>query len=311
MSRPEEVFDFVCAAEEAGRLDKFLVVHLPEMTRSRIQGLIGDGFVSVNEHPASKAGQSLESGQHVQVRVPPPMSTDLVAEDIPLEIVFENDDVMVVNKPAGMVVHPSAGHYSGTLVNAAMAHAPDLEGIGGEQRPGIVHRLDKDTSGLIMIAKNDPAHQWLVNQFRLRKVTKIYQALVDGHPPTPKGRIEAPIGRDPSNRQRMAVVPLEKGREAISEYYTREKFSHHTLLEVHPLTGRTHQIRVHLAFLGCPVVADPIYGHRKLSIELGRQFLHAWRLTVVLPGEKQPYTFEAPLPADLEAVLHYLRENSR
>jgi 23S rRNA pseudouridine1911/1915/1917 synthase len=218
---------------------------------------------------------------------------------------------MVVNKPAGMVVHPAIGHASGTLINAAMAHAPDLEGIGGEQRPGVVHRLDKDTSGLIIIAKNDPAHQWLVNQFRLRKVNKIYQALVDGHPPTPKGRIEAPIGRDPNNRQRMAVVSEDKGREAISEYFTLEVFLRHTLLEVHLLTGRTHQIRVHMAFLGCPIVADPVYGHRKLSTELGRQFLHAWKLTLVLPGEKEPRTFEAPLPADLETILHYLRDNAR
>jgi 23S rRNA pseudouridine1911/1915/1917 synthase len=308
LNHSEEIFDFVCAAEEAGRLDKFLVIHLPDLTRSRIQGLIGDGFVLVNDRPATKSGHALETGQRVQVRIPPPMATDLIAEDIPLEIIFENEDVLVVNKEAGMVVHPSFGHAGGTLVNAAMAHAPDLEGIGGEQRPGVVHRLDKDTSGLIIVAKNDRAHQWLVDQFRLRQVTKIYQALVDGHPPTPKGRIEAPIGRDVSNRQRMAVVLPEKGREAISEYFTRETFFRHTLLDVHPLTGRTHQIRVHMSFLGCPVAGDPVYGHRKSSIDLKRQFLHAWRLTLVLPGEQQPRTFEAPLPDDLETILRSLRE---
>ena len=307
MTQPEEVFDFTCPVEEAGRLDKFLVVHLPGLTRTRIQGLIADGFVTINDRTATKSGLALESGQRVRVRIPAPMEIGLIAEDIPLDIIFENEDVLVVNKAAGMVVHPALGHPGGTLVNAAMAHAPDLEGIGGEMRPGVVHRLDKDTSGLIIVAKNDHSHQWLIDQFRLRKVRKIYQALVDGHPPTPKGRIEAPIGRDFSNRQRMAVVALDKGREAISEYFTRETFTRHTLLDVHPLTGRTHQIRVHLAFLGCPVVADPVYGQRKPSVDLKRQFLHAWRLELVLPGEEQERVFEAPLPEDLETVLRNLR----
>ncbi len=294
----------------SGRLDKFLVEQLPEFTRSRLQGLIRDGFVQVNEKVATKSGQMLEGGMEVVVRVPPPQPSDLLAEDIPLEVIFENDDLIVVNKPAGMVVHPAAGHASGTLVNAALAHAPDLEGISGEQRPGLVHRLDKDTSGLILLAKNDNAHHWLQDQFRLRQVQKVYLALVDGHPPTPTGRIEAAIGRDPSQRKKMAVVPDQKGREAVSEYFTREVFPHHTLLDVHPHTGRTHQIRVHLAFLGCPVAADPVYGHRKPSIDLKRHFLHAYKLTVRLPGESEERTFEAPLPDDLEAVLAYLRQNS-
>jgi 23S rRNA pseudouridine1911/1915/1917 synthase len=186
-----------------------------------------------------------------------------------------------------------------------------MEGINGEQRPGVVHRLDKDTSGILLLAKNGQAHNWLVNQFRLRKVQKVYLALVDGHPPTPKGRIETPIGRDPNDRQRMAVVPAEKGRDAISEFFTRETFPKHTLLEVHPFTGRTHQIRVHLAYIGCPVASDSVYGHHRASLDLGRQFLHAFRLTVILPGEKQPRTFEAPLPSDLDTVLRRLRELTR
>ncbi len=294
----------------SGRLDKYLVEQLPEFTRSRLQGLIKDGFVQVDGKTATKAGQTLEAGMEVVVRVPPPQPSDLVAEDIPLEVIFENDDLIVVNKPAGMVVHPAAGHASGTLVNAALAHAPDLEGISGEQRPGLVHRLDKDTSGLILLAKNDNAHHWLQDQFRLRQVQKVYLALVDGHPPTPSGRIEAAIGRDPSQRKKMAVVPDQKGREAVSEYFTREVFPEHTLLDVHPHTGRTHQIRVHLAFLGCPVAADPVYGHRKPSIDLKRHFLHAYKLTVRLPGESAERTFEAPLPAELEAVLAALRHSS-
>lgn len=305
----DQIHRFQHEAAAASRLDKFLVEQLPEFTRSRLQGLIRDGFVSVNDRPATKAGQIVERGMEIVVRVPPPVPSDMLAEDIPLDIVFENDDLIVVNKPAGMVVHPAAGHYSGTLVNAALAHSPELEGISGEQRPGVVHRLDKDTSGLILLAKNDRAHHWLQDQFRLRQVKKIYLALVDGHPPTPSGRIEAPIGRDPSQRKQMAVVTEKKGREAISEYFTREVFPRHTLLEVHPFTGRTHQIRVHLAFLGTPVASDPVYGHRKATVDLKRHFLHAFRLTVILPGEELERTFEAPLPEDLEAVLTYLRHS--
>ena len=307
----DELHEFICLPEEAGRLDKFLVLHFPDLTRSRIQGIIKDGFVRVDERLASKTGVTVESGQVVQVRMLPSMPTELVAEDIPLEIVFENSDLMVVNKPAGMVVHPAAGHPDGTLVNAALGHAPEMDGLSGEGRPGIVHRLDKDTSGLILIAKNDQAHNWLTNQFSSRQVKKLYIALVDGRPPTVKGRIEAPIGRDIQNRQRMAIVQLEKGREATSEYYTLETFPRHTLLEVHPETGRTHQIRVHLAFIGCPIAGDTVYGYHKPSIPLDRQFLHAARLTVTLPGEEKPRTFEAPLPLDLETVISRLRSLNR
>ena len=289
------------------RLDKFLTESLPEFSRSRIQGLIADGFVDVNGHAARKSGQSLEPGTRLTVRIPPPIPTGLVAEEIPLDILFENDDLLVVNKPAGMVVHPAAGHASGTLVNAVLGYDAELEGIGGEQRPGVVHRLDKETSGLILLAKNERTHRWLQDQFRLRKVEKTYLALVDGKPPTPSGRVEAPVGRDPKNRKRMAIVPLSKGREAISEYKTLESFKNHTLLEFHPLTGRTHQIRLHCGFLKCPIVGDEIYGRKNPSLSLHRHFLHALRLQIVLPGEKEPHTFEAPLPAELEQVLQQLR----
>jgi 23S rRNA pseudouridine1911/1915/1917 synthase len=206
-----------------------------------------------------------------------------------------------------MVVHPAVGHRGGTLVHAVLAHAPEMEGIGGEQRPGVVHRLDKNTSGLILLAKNDQTHRWLQDQFRLRKVQKVYLALVDGQPPTPSGRIEAPVGRDLKARKKMAVVTLEKGRSAVSEYHTVETFAAHTLLEVHPMTGRTHQIRLHLAFLGCPVAGDTIYGKRHSTIPLERHFLHATRLTVRLRNAKQPSTFEAPLPPELTHLLDQLR----
>ena len=303
----ERVLNFRFDKKTPERLDKFLVGLLQEFSRSRIQGLIANGFVDVNGQAAKKAGQTLESGFNVTVRIPPAVPTNLIAEDIPLDILFENDDLMVVNKPAGMVVHPAAGHESGTLVNAVLGYAPELEGIGGEERPGVVHRLDKETSGLILLAKNERAHRWLQDQFRLRKVEKTYLALVDGKPPTPSGRVEAHIGRDPSHRKRMAIVAESRGREAISEYKTMESFKAHTLLEFHPLTGRTHQIRLHCAFLGCPIVGDEIYGKRHSSIELERHFLHAYRLKIVLPGEKEPRHFEAPLPDELERVLSALR----
>lgn len=303
----DRVLDFRFDKKTPERLDKFLVGLLQEFSRSRIQGLIADGFVDVNGQAAKKAGQTLESGFIVTVRIPPTSPTDLIAENIPLDILFENDDLIVVNKPAGMVVHPAAGHSSGTLVNAVLGYDPELEGIGGEERPGVVHRLDKETSGLILLAKNERAHRWLQDQFRLRKVEKTYLALVDGKPPTPSGRVEAYIGRDPSHRKRMAIVSESRGRESISEYKTVENFKGHTLLEFHPVTGRTHQIRLHCAFLGCPIVGDEIYGKRHSSIELGRHFLHAYRLKIVLPGEKEPRHFEAPLPDELEHALIDLR----
>ena len=303
----DRVLNFRFDKETPERLDKFLVGQLQEFSRSRIQGLITDGFVDVNGRAAKKAGQTLEKGFSVTVRVPPTAPTDLVAEDIPLDIVFENEDLIVVNKPAGMVVHPAAGHSSGTLVNAVLGYEPDIEGIGGEERPGVVHRLDKETSGLILLAKNERAHRWLQDQFRLRKVEKTYLALVDGKPHTPTGRVESHIGRDPSHRRRMAIVPESRGREAISEYKTVESFPDHTLLEFHPLTGRTHQIRLHCAFLGCPIVGDEVYGRRKFSVEIERHFLHAYRLKIILPGENEARRFEVPLPEELQRVLASLR----
>ncbi len=293
------------------RLDKFLVEKLPEFSRARIQALIKDGRVRVNGMPARKSGQMLETQAAVVVEIPPVQPAGLVPEAIPLDIIYEDDHLLVINKPAGMVVHPAAGHASGTLVHAALAHAPRLEGIGGEQRPGVVHRLDKNTSGLILLAKNDATHRWLVNQFKERKIQKIYLALVDGRPPTPAGRIEAPIGRDPVRRKMMAVVPPQRGRESITEYHTLESFPEHTLLEVHPVTGRTHQIRLHLQFLGCPVVGDTVYGRRKPSLPLHRHFLHAARITLNLPGSPQPVTFEAPLPEELSEALESLRKGDR
>lgn len=305
----ETVKAFSISAAQADRLDKFLVAHLPDFSRSRLQALIRDGFVKVDGKVITKTGTVLTANQIVEISLPEPEPSDLVPEEIPLDIIFENNDLMVINKPAGMVVHPAAGHATGTLVHAALAHAPELEGIGGERRPGIVHRLDKDTSGLILVAKNDRAHRWLQDQFRLRKVKKVYLALVDGFPPTPNGRIEASIGRDPEHRKKMAIVSPQKGRDAVTEYHTVETYQQHTLIEAHPLTGRTHQIRLHLAFLGCPIVGDTIYGYHKSTLDLQRHFLHAARLTIQLPGEAQVRTFEAALPAELQQILSTIKPN--
>ena len=307
----ERLVEITFQDEAPQRLDHFLVSSLPEFSRSRLQALIKDGRVLVDGQPVQKAGKMLDPGVQVLVRIPPPAPSNLIPEDIPLDIIFENEDLLVVNKPAGMVVHPAAGHGQGTLAHAALGHAPDMQGVGGELRPGIVHRLDKDTSGLILLAKNDAAQQFLQDQFRDRRVHKVYLALVDGAPPTPSGKVEASIGRDPAQRKRMAIRPPGKGRVAASQYRTLEHFADHTLLEVEPVTGRTHQIRLHLAFLGCPVVGDRVYGRAKPSLPLKRHFLHAAQLEVRLPGDGEPRRFEAPLPQELEQVLEWLRGDSK
>jgi 23S rRNA pseudouridine1911/1915/1917 synthase len=291
------------------RLDKFLAEQLPAFSRSRLQLLIRAGKVLVDGKPAKKVGLILDGKTTVIIHLPPPESNVLIPEKILLDIVYEDENLIVVNKPAGMVVHPAAGHATGTLVHAVLAHIPELSNLEDDQRPGVVHRLDKNTSGLILVAKNESAHRWLQDQFRARRVQKTYLALVDGHPPTPDGRIETPIGRSPTSRKRMAVVVPQKGRSSISEYRTLEKFSKHSYLEVRPITGRMHQIRIHLDFIGCPVVGDTVYGLRKPSIPLDRHFLHATRLSLTLPGETQPHTFQADLPDELSQVLQELKRN--
>ncbi len=304
----DQIFTFMQTEKEPERLDKFLVRCLPEFSRARLQALIRSGNVSLDGRVIEKMSVPVASGQEVKIILPPPEPSELIPETIPLEVLYEDAHLLIVNKPAGMVVHPAAGHSTGTLVHAVLAHAPELTGVGGVQRPGVVHRLDKDTSGLILLAKDDATHQWLQNQFKSRKVKKTYIALVDGIPPTPTGRVEAAIGRDPSKRKQMAIVPDAKGRSAISEYRVVKTFPHHTLIEVHPLTGRTHQIRVHMAFIGCPVVGDKVYGHKKSSLPLNRHFLHAHDIMITLPGEKTPRSFTAPLAPELEKILQELEQ---
>jgi 23S rRNA pseudouridine1911/1915/1917 synthase len=302
-----EILKTVFRDKNPKRLDRFLTDQFPQFSRSRIQQLIRNGSVTIDNSLPIKSGQLVYPGQEVILEVPQPVPVDLVPEKIELKIIFENTDVLVIDKPAGMVVHPSAGHATGTLVNAILGQDGALPEINGEYRPGIVHRLDKDTSGLIMIAKNEASLRSLQDQFKSRNVQKIYLALVDGHPPSPMGRVEAPIGRDPGNRKKMAVVDPARGREAVTEYRTLDSLRDHTFLEVHPLTGRTHQIRVHMKFIHCPISGDTVYGQKKSSINIPRHFLHAARLRIILPGEEKPREFLSTLPDDLQAILESLR----
>jgi 23S rRNA pseudouridine1911/1915/1917 synthase len=296
-------YRLIVAPEEAGqRLDRYLAQRLPDLSRTRIQDLIADGAVTVRGKTARPATR-VSAGEVIEVVVPPPVAVRLEPEAIPLDVVYEDADLLVINKPAGLVVHPAPGHAGGTLVNALLARCPDLAGIGGELRPGIVHRLDKDTSGLIIVAKHDRAHQFLAAQLKERRIDKRYLALVDGAPASESGTIDAPIARDPRHRQRMAVVA--GGRPAVTHFRVRRRYARHTLLECRPVTGRTHQIRVHLAAIGCPVAGDRVYGRKEPTLPLDRHFLHAARLTFTLPSG-QTRTFEAPLPPDLQRVLDRL-----
>ena len=293
---------------EKKRLDHFLSENLPKYSRSYFQKLIKKGMVKVDDRVIYKTGYQLDGKREIKVNIPAPVKTDIVPENIPLNIVYEDKNLVIINKDPGIVVHPSAGHSGGTLVNAILAHDPDIGGVGGEIRPGIVHRLDKDTSGLLVMAKNDKTLQDLQRQFKERSVKKLYLAIVDGHPKTPEGRIEAHIGRDPRHRQKMAIVPKRKGRTAISEYKTVESFPKHSLLEINIKTGRTHQIRVHMEFLGCPVVGDTVYGKKKPSLQTSRQLLHAHQLEIQMAGRDEISIFNADLPDDFKQALIELRK---
>ena len=286
------------------RLDTFIARRCPELSRSHARRLIDEGLVSVNGRQA-KPSERVTAGLSVNVTIPPPETITLVPEAIPLTIIYQDGDIIVLDKPAGLTVHPAPGHPSGTLVNALLAACPDLRGIAGTLRPGIVHRLDKDTSGLMVVAKNDRAQRALQRQLKDRDVRKTYLALVRGVPAPREGTIAAPIGRHPKNRKKMAVVA--DGREATTRYRVREEIAggQYSLLEVEPVTGRTHQIRVHLAAVGHPVVGDATYG--RPSAAVGRQFLHAHKLAFAMPLGGRTVEFESPLPADLREALSQLR----
>jgi len=294
-------------SEESGvRLDVYLARELEELTRSRIQKLAEDGLVTVNGK-VKKVNYKVSVGDEITLELPEPEDIPLEPEDIPLDIVYEDGDIVVINKPRGMVVHPAAGNYTGTLVQALLFHCHDLSGIGGSNRPGIVHRIDKDTTGLLVVAKNDMAHQSLARQIQDKTAGRIYQALVEGVI-RESGQVNANIGRDPKDRKRMAVV--DNGRTAVTDYFPKEELDGMTLMQLKLHTGRTHQIRVHMAHIGHPVVGDPVYGYRKQRFALAGQLLHAWQLHLVHPRTGEEMVFEAPLPDDFEHVLTVLRNKT-
>jgi 23S rRNA pseudouridine1911/1915/1917 synthase len=313
--------ELVAERDSAGqRLDAWLARRLPSLSRSRVQALIDEGHVRL-EGATARPSTRVRPGQVVRVRVPAPVPAQPQPEDIPIAVVHEDAHLVVVNKPAGLVVHPGAGTARGTLVNALLRHVRDLSGVGGVLRPGIVHRLDRGTSGLLVVAKDDETHRSLVRQFAGRTVEKEYAALVLGTPARPAGEIDAPIGRDPVHRQKMSVR-APRGREARTSWRVEERFDGAALLRVRIHTGRTHQIRVHLASIGHPVAGDPTYGGtrtpssrrvaaREALLSLERPALHAARLSFAHPASGARLAFEAPLPRDFEAVLERLRAAAR
>lgn len=293
----DEVLNFI-ADKTGARLDRFVSEKQPQLSRTFAKKLINEGYITVNDQVV-KASHKLNAGDRLTIKTPPPEPSHLEAEAIPLNIIYEDKDLLVIDKPAGLTVHPAPGNPNHTLVNAILAHFPDLPSGGDFLRPGIVHRLDKGTSGLILVAKNMVALNKLANQFKARSVVKAYLVLVRGHLSPENGFIEAPIGRDPRNRKRMAVV--DKGRDARTEYHVIKYVGDCSLLEVRMETGRTHQIRVHLAAIGYPVVGDATYGAK--SAFLSRQFVHACRLGFKLPSSDKYMEFTSGLPPELEQAL--------
>ncbi|GED70673.1 pseudouridine synthase [Brevibacillus reuszeri] len=287
------------------RIDKFITQQNEDWSRSQVQAWIKEGRVTVNGEPI-KNNYKLQAEDEVTLRVPPPKEMTIEPEAMPLEIVYEDSDVVVVNKPRGLVVHPAPGHYGGTLVNGLLAHCKDLSGINGVLRPGIVHRIDKDTSGLLMVAKNDKAHVGLAEQLKAHSVDRKYVAIVHGVIPHEMGTIDAPIGRDPKNRQQMAVV-FENSKPAITHFVVLERFKEHTLVELKLETGRTHQIRVHMKYIEYPLAGDPKYGPKD-TLDLDGQALHAKTLGFTHPLTGERLEFEAPLPKELVDVMQYLRQ---
>jgi 23S rRNA pseudouridine1911/1915/1917 synthase len=314
-----QTLTFVADNREIGeRLDKMLTERLAAtfpLSRVRVQQLIKDGFVSVGPKPA-KASYRIEGAESITVQLeesivaPPDANANVLPEAMALSVLYEDEGMAAIDKPAGMVVHLAPGHTTGTLVNAILSRWPQVAQTGGEGRAGIVHRLDKDTSGVILIAKTEPIRLALMAQFAARTVQKRYLALVEGVPDTSTGEINVPIGRDPNKRKQMMVLPSRRGgRESVSVYHVLQRYDFFSLLEVLPKTGRTHQIRVHLAYIGHPIVGDPVYGRRKSGIKMHRHFLHAESLSLIAPLTGQPLTLHAPLPAELQAILDKLAQS--
>ena len=298
------------------RLDRALGELFTDYSRNFLANLVIEGHVRVDGRPATKPSQRVESGQRLEIEVPDATPAGISSQDLPLTVLYEDADVVVIDKPAGLVVHPAAGHADGTLVNALLFHVKDLSGVGGEIRPGIVHRLDKDTSGVMIIAKHDAAHRKLTADWNTERVRKEYVALVYGTPSNERGTIDAPVGRDPRDRKRMAVAA--GGRAAITDYEVAERLRYASLVRCRLRTGRTHQIRVHMKHLGHPIIGDPVYSGpqwrgipdkrvQKLLSSLERQMLHAVKITFAHPTTGASMTFDAPLPRDFATVMEALR----
>lgn len=293
--------------EKSQRIDLFLSQHLIELSRSRIQSLIDEGYVTINDILCDNKKNLIKAGDRIQLITPASVALDIVAQEIPLEVLYEDEHLIVINKPAGLVVHPAAGHSDGTLVNALLAHCQELSGINGTQRPGIVHRLDKDTSGAMVVAKNDRAHQDLQAQIQAKTARREYLGIVRGVPKSESGIVDAAIARHKSDRKKMAVV--EDGRKAITHWQIKERLGNYTLVKFDLETGRTHQIRVHSAYMGWAIAGDPIYGYpnKETSQYLAGQALHAWKLTFTHPVSGDIITNIAPLPIGFEKLLTFLR----
>ena len=291
------------------RLDQWLTAQEPEMSRSHLQKLIEKGFVTINGEVCTTKKRGVAQGDRIFLTVPEAQPLDLVPQDIPLDIIYEDDHMIVVNKAASMVVHPAPGHDSGTLVNALLFHCPTLPGIGNVQRPGIVHRLDKDTTGAMVVAKTDQAMRHLQEQIRTKTAQREYLAIVYGSPASDSGTVNQPIGRHPVDRKKMGIVPEDKwGRHAVTHWTVKERLGNYSVLHYQLDTGRTHQIRVHSAHMGHPVIGDPLYtSNRSLGINLTGQVLHAWRLSLDHPVTGDRTTHIAPLPQEFEKALKTLR----
>jgi 23S rRNA pseudouridine1911/1915/1917 synthase len=291
------------------RLDRYLSQQLPDLSRSRLQQLIEQGCVQINDKVCTSKKTSVTAGDRILVQIPAVQPLELKPEAIPLDILYEDDSLLIVNKPAGLVVHPAPGHADGTLVNALLAHCPNLPGIGGVQRPGIVHRLDKDTTGAIAIAKTDVAQQHLQAQLKAKTARREYLGIVYGAPRMERGTVDLPIGRHFTDRKKMAIVPVEKGgREAITHWQVQERLGNYTLIHFQLETGRTHQIRVHSAHIGHPIVGDPVYGSgRSVGVNLSGQALHAWQLRLQHPVTGEAIEVRAAPPAEFNTLLEVLR----
>ncbi|QSX08758.1 RluA family pseudouridine synthase [Alkalibacter rhizosphaerae] len=301
----EETNTFRTTSEYEGkRLDQFLSEQYEEHSRSFLKKLIDDGSVWVNGKN-TKAGYKLREDDEITIRLPELEETDVIAQDIPFDVVYEDPHLLVVNKPKAMVVHPGHGNPSGTLVNALLHQVKDLSGINGVKRPGIVHRIDKDTSGLLLVAKNDEAHRGLAAQLKKHEIRRTYLALVEGVVTEDGGRIDAPIGRDPKNRIKMAVTD-RNSKKAVTHFTVKRRYAKHTLIEANLETGRTHQIRVHMAYIGHPLVGDTVYGRKKQALTQEGQMLHAYRLAFTHPIKKEDLSFQIPLPVYFVKVLRKL-----